>query len=820
MTPTRFSQRLLSHVGHKSYQPAAIDRLAEDLRIAPEDRAEFERAVNDLIKAGQVVWGDGNVVKLPPMGREVVGRFKKNQRGFGFVIPVSANIHGDLFVPAFATGDAMDGDMVRAAVKRTPRPEPGKSPYVGEIIEVIERGRNTHAGTLHRRGGQWLVFPDGKALTTPVVVRDAESKNAKEGDKVAFELTHYPEGDLLGEGVIIRVLGDAGRPDVETLAVMQTYNLPEEFPEECIAEARGLTIDFEEELRESDAKGFDPAERTDIRADYIITIDPPDAKDYDDAISIERLAKGGWRLGVHIADVSHFVTLGSALDKEARERANSVYLPRLVIPMLPEVLSNGICSLQEGVPRFCKTAYIDYDDDGNVRAKGFAATLIKSAKRLTYLEAQALIDGNEEEAKRHAKTEPRYTPQLRSTLADMNTLSRAIRDRRKKQGMIHLDLPDVELVFDEAGHVIDAHPEDDAYTHTLIEMFMVEANEALARLFEELGVPLLRRIHPEPAPGDFDQLREFVKVAGYKIPKSPTREELQGLLDATKGKPSAPAVHMAVLRTLTKAQYSPSLIGHFALASEAYAHFTSPIRRYPDLTVHRALTQYLAMTENGTRPPRTDHEKTSLGRELRGTDACPDDGELMQIAGRCNVMEEAAAEAERELRQFLVLQLLSNHIGEVFDGLVTGVTNAGVFVRLEKYLAEGLVRTEDLPSFDTSGRAGGFGRSRWAIDKRSGALVEQNSGRSFSIGDRIAATILQIDLPRRQMQLGIANAASREVGKAKTPTQNLAGALRLGDMIEEERANQRTGADKRAQRSKSRDKNKRDFRQDRKNRGH
>jgi ribonuclease R len=824
MTSSRFTKRLLSHVGHKSYEPSDLPRLMGDLRIAPEDRTDFAKAVAELAEAGQVVWGDGDVVLLPPMGNEIIGRFRKNQRGFGFVIPREANQHGDLFIPAFATGDAMDGDLVRAVVKRSNRPEPGKSPFVGEVVEVVERGRNVYAGTLGKRGGQWLVFPDGKVLTTPIVVRDAESKNGKDGDKVAFELTHYPEGDLLGEGVILRVLGDAGRPDVETLAVMQAYNLPEEFPDACVAEARALTLDFEEELRTSDATGFDDTVRTDIRNDYIITIDPPDAKDYDDAISLQRIDRiagggSGWRLGVHIADVSHFVTLGTALDAEARERANSVYLPRLVIPMLPEVLSNGICSLQEGVPRFCKSAYIDYDDDGRVRAKGFAATIIKSAKRLTYLEAQALIDGDEEEAKRHAKTEPNYTQKLKDTLRDMNTLSRAIRDRRKKQGMIHLDLPDVELVFNESGHVVDAHPEDNAYTHTLIEMFMVEANEAVARLFEELGVPLLRRIHPEPAPGDFDQLREFVKVAGYKIPKSPTREELQALLDATAGKPSAPAVHFAVLRTLTRAEYSPALIGHFALASEAYAHFTSPIRRYPDLTVHRALTQYLEMTDNGTRPPRADGEKSVLGKRLRDTDACPDEGELTQIGGRCNVMEEAATGAERELRQFLVLQLLAEHIGEVFDGLVTGVTGAGVFIRLDKYLAEGIIRTEDLPSFDASGRAGGFGRSRWQLDKRTGALVEQNSGRSFSIGDRVAITVLQVDLARRQMQLGVAQASSREAGKAKDPGAKLAGALRLGDVIEEDRRNQKTGADKRAQRSKSRDQGKRDYRPDRKDKG-
>ena len=830
----RHQHRLLAHMRHASYEPADIDTLADQLGVEEEEREAFRAAVDQLAAKGELVLGDANTVHLPPIGDEVVGSFKRHPKGFGFIIPETKNPHGDLFVPAPNTADAVTGDRVRAeVVRRKGRGKPSESPYVGNIVEILERAQTSFSGELVKRGGRWMVEPDGSIVTDPVIVADAESKNAKEGDKVVFEITQYPEGDYLGEGVIVKVLGESGEPNVETAAVIEAYNLPGEFPPEAFSEARELSAAFTERMeREREGEAFDPAERLDLRDTFVLTIDPPDAKDYDDALSIEKLdsvAGGGpgWRLGVHIADVSNFVTPGTFLDEEGGARANSVYLPRLVIPMLPEILSNGICSLQEGVGRFCKSVFIDYDRQGNVRGKGFSATLIHSRKRLTYLEAQALIDGDEEEAKKHARTEPGYTPELVSKLREMNTLSRAIRERRKRAGMIHLDLPEVELIFDDDGRVVDAVPEDDAYTHTLIEMFMVEANEAVARLFEELEAPLIRRIHPDPVPANMEQLRDYVKVAGFRIPKQPSREELQGLLDATKGTPAAPAIHFAVLRTLTKAEYSPALIGHFALASQAYAHFTSPIRRYADLTVHRSLTKYLELTRNGEDPPRSDKDKIKLGKRLKETAECPDEQALLRVCGVCNRNEERATGAERELRQFLVLQLLAEHIGGSFPGIVTGVSNAGVFVRLDKYLAEGLVKTEDLPDPNQMGKGGGgggggpktgFKRAFWRLDKRSGSLLEQNSGRSFSMGDRVEVTVLEVDLPRRQMNLGITDPGSRAAGKSKTP-ESVAAGLRLGDVIEEAKSKQKTGAQKRAQRSKSRDKRKGDHRQEKKQKG-
>ncbi len=808
--PSRFHSRILRHVAHENYRPAVIPQMAQELGVEDADLDAFATAIDQLADEGKILINDSSRIELPPFGNEVIGTFRGNARGFGFVVPRDLRLQGDLYIGRDDTLNALTGDIVRAAVRKRPR-RPGMKPgeeYSGAVVEILERKRSAFTGELEQRGKQWIVRPDGGTLTAPVIIRDVT--NAHVGDKVVFELREYPEGDMLGEGIITKVLGKAGEPDVETQAVIDTYNLPDDFPEECIEQTREVTQTYDEEIEQIEKEGV-PEDRLDLRDTFIFTIDPPDAKDYDDAISLER-TDNGWKLGVHIADVSHFIPRGSALDVEARERGNSVYLPRLVIPMLPELLSNGICSLQEGVPRYCKSAFIEFDDQGRVLGQGFASTLIHSAKRLTYLEAQALIDGDIKEARKHAKTDPVYTEELTDTLRGLNTLAQRIRERRRKDGMIHLDLPDVELIFDEKGNVIDAEPEDDAFTHTIIEMFMVEANESLARLFEELSVPLLRRVHADPVPGGFDDLRSFVRVAGYNIPKAPTREDLQTLLDATAGTAAAPAVHFAVLRTLTKAEYSPALIGHFALASEAYAHFTSPIRRYPDLTVHRALAEYLAQTKNGQERPKGSKEKRALGRLLRSASDCLEEQELYEIGKKCSMTEQNAADAERELRNLLVMALLADKIGEEFDGVVTGVMKNGVFVQIQKYLVEGLIRTEDLP---VDGKWSG----RWQMDQRSGALVHSGTGRSFRMGDRVKVMVSQVDLPRRQMELLIPadEAAKREgAGKALKLGQGGGG---LGSAQGAGFDKIRTGSQKRSQRSKSRDRRKSDHRQDRKNKG-
>ena len=841
----RIQHRVLQHLRHHTYEPRALGPLAVELGFKDEMQA-FKDAVFALRDEGKVGIDEDGYVTLPHMPNqgELIGTFRGSAKGFGFVIPDTKTADGDVFIPEHATNGALSGDTVMIWFERDQRREKRlgtlQKQFAGEVLEVLERKRANFTGEIGKQGDTWLAYPDGKELTDPVRIRDATSKNVKPGDKVVLEIIEYAEGGGMPEAVITKVLGEAGEPDVETQAVIAAYSLPEsEFDDDCVNQAREASREFDRQIddwekrgqaaldEEADKRG--ESRRADITDLFIATIDPPDAKDYDDAISIRRLDKSefgydGWELGVHIADVAHFIPAGSPLDEEAYERGNSCYLPRLVIPMLPEILSNGICSLQEGVPRFAKTAWMRYDTQGKIRSEGVQQTLIKSRKRTTYLEAQALIDGDLEEAKRHAKTEPVYSEELIATMREMNACARAIEGRRHRQGMISLDLPDVNLIFDEDGKVIDAEQEDDAYTHKLIEMFMVEANEVVARLFEKLGVPLIRRIHPDPVPGDVDHLQKAATVAGYKIPKAPTREEMQGLLDATRGKPAAKAVHMAVLRTLTKAEYSPAQIGHFALASSAYAHFTSPIRRYADLTVHRAIAQYLKFTENGTKRPESldgnDSEWKKLGKKIADQRDCPPESVLVDIGHQITQTEQNAESAERELRQFLVLQLLAEkHIGDTMPGVVTGVTPKGVFVQIDKYLADGLIKKEDLPGDVTRDNK----RPKWQMDSRTGALVDVNSGRSYKMGDMFDVVIAAVDLQRRQLELQVADPEGRAAGKIKG-----GGGLKLtlgddaGGLGHSDGAGfkqKMPGGKRRSMKSKRRDKGKKDYRDDRKGKG-
>lgn len=745
--PDRFARRILDHLSDRRYQPRNLRQLIDDLNITAEHRADFTKAVEDLLKKDQLVCGSADTIGLPPVGDEVIGRFRSHERGFGFVVPDELAEHGDLFIPPGKSGDAMDGDRVRAKVRRERgREGKGRSPFTGNIVEIIQRADRQFVGTLMKKGKTFLVNVDGRAISEPIVIRDAGASNARPGDKVVVDIIDYPDSkrNELAQGVIVEVLGESGLPDVETQSVMRAYSLAEKFDDKVVSEARAASQKME------GTEDNIPDDREDLRETMIATIDPPNAKDFDDAISIKRLEGKGdaaWELGVHIADVAHFVELGGALDEEAYNRGNSTYLPRKVIPMLPEVLSNGVCSLQEGVDRFAKSVFIRYDAEGHVLGQRFAKTVIRSAKRLSYLEAQALIDDDIREAAKHCKGEAKYPRELIQALKLMNELSRTIRDRRFKQGMIVLGLPDVELVFDDAGHVVDAQPEDDAYTHKLIEMFMVEANEAAARLFNDLKIPMIRRVHPDPDAHGLKDLRTFARVAGFNIPAKPSRKELQWLLDKVRDTPAQHAVHMAVLKTLSRAEYAPTPIGHFALASEHYTHFTSPIRRYPDFIVHRSLNAVLDKQREAGLPmdqPLRGNALKQLSRKVASDKRVPNEDELVEIGRHCSTTERNSTAAERELRKFLVLQLLSTRLGEDFSATVTGVTGQGAFLQIDAYLVDGFVKLPDLP---------GDKADRWQLNPNTGALVAQRSGRTIAIGDRFMARIANIDLPRRQMEL-------------------------------------------------------------------
>ena len=505
-------EQILSRVQSEGYRPQLPRGLADELNLSHESSYHaFRDALKQLMRQGRVMAGAGGTIVMPAQQQprdEFTGTYRHNKRGFGFVVPTDPSTHEDLFIPEGQNGGAITGDVVRAKITNRGLRD-GKAIYSGRITEIIERTQKRFVGTLLRKGNEWTVMPDGNAMIEPIRTPDAASRHIRPGTKVVVEMTSYPEDGSLGQGVITEVLGAPGEKDVDLKSVMVLFNLPESFPPDVLDEARQAVDTFDPM---SERKN-----RLDLTDTLICTIDPDDAKDYDDAISLVKLPSGLWELGVHIADVSYFVPTGSAMDVEARERGNSVYFPGFVIPMLPEILSNGVCSLQEAVPRLCKSAFITYDDHATPVSARFANTVIKSAKRLRYREAQGII--NREAEIPHPDGNRKlsdYEPAVVSLVDDMNTLARRLQKRRQKQGQIVLELPEVELVLDQDGKIIDAVPEDQSFTHTLIEMFMVEANEAVARLLDAQQIPFLRRAHAEPeergAPSRLRQLRDRLRI--------------------------------------------------------------------------------------------------------------------------------------------------------------------------------------------------------------------------------------------------------------------------------------------------------------------
>ena len=736
---SRILQYLREEGGSRALRPR---RLARELDLHDDDTyPAFREALRQLMREGRVVLGARGAVVLPTQTQSrnlIVGTYRHNRRGFGFVVPADPESHEDLFIPEGYSAGALDGDTVAAQIARRGQRN-GQAICEGRITRIIERARRRFAGTLQRQHNQWVVLPDGNVLTQPIEVPDAGSRRPRAGSKVVVELTRYPSPHQSPQGVIVEVLGQEGEKDVDLRCIIVQHNLPEEFPPEALEQARLAVDEF--------AKQTSWPDRYDLSDEVICTIDPDDARDFDDAISLHRRDDGRLELGVHIADVSYFVPPDSPLDLEARKRGNSVYFPQHVIPMLPELLSNGVCSLQEDMPRLCKSVFITFDDQGRPAGTRFANTVIRSTARLRYREAQALID--DAETIPHPDGPRRigdYNPAVVRLLREMDALARRIRKRRLAQGQIVLDLPEVELVLDENGRVVGAVPEDDSFTHTIIEMFMVEANEAVARLLDSLNVPFMRRIHPGPDVHSAERLRHFIQVAGYRLPRELDHRSIQAVLEAVRGKPQAYAVNLAILKSISRAEYSPRDIGHFALASECYCHFTSPIRRYADITVHRLLDSYLRQRDaGGVRRRRSQIQLDNVVSHSR----------LVEIGRHISFTERRAEDAERELRQVKVLELLKDRIGEVFAGVVTGITSFGIFVQLQQYLIEGLIRYENLLD------------DWWDVDERSGVIRGQRTGRRIGIGDPVSAFVVRVDVPRRELDLGLVQTREEKKGPAR-----------------------------------------------------
>ncbi len=733
----RLQAALLALIDDPGYRPVKPAVIAKRLRLTGDDVVVLKRIIKRMIRGGQLEWGAKHLVRraqpvAPPPARtadkqrsttseklsrdEMVGVYRRANAGFGFVTPEDSEPQDrtrDVFIPPHQALDAAHGDLVRV---RLGHKRAGRTMRVsGRVVEVLRRRTHRFVGT-YREFGEWgYVEIDSGQFQQPLIVGDAGAKNVRVGDKVLIEVVRFPSGFERGQAVIVEVFGPRGKPGVDTQMIMAEFNLPGPFEEAVLADARRQAELFRDDRV--------PANRDDYTGKTIITIDPATARDFDDAISLERIEPDHWLLGVHIADVSHFVPRNSALDREAYERATSVYLPDRVIPMLPEIISNNLASLQPHQPRFAMTVEIELTAEGAVVGETWRRTMIRSAHRFNYEEIDDYLANDKPWRKR-------LTAEVFLLVRDMHTLAMTMRARRMKRGAIDLVLPEVAIDLDDEGRVAGAHIEENTESHQMIEEFMLAANEAVARKLRDLDLVFLRRVHAPPNERRLRELTEFVRHLGIPCESLESRFEIRRVLELSRHLPVQHAVHYAVLRSMQKAVYSPRDIGHYALASDNYCHFTSPIRRYPDLVVHRLVGDLI-----DNKRPRPDFEK------------------LVQVGQHCSEREQRAEQAERELIKLKLLNYLAQRRGLELDGVITGVESYGVFVQGLELPAEGLIPVEALPI------------DHYTFDAAARCLSGFRAGNDFRLGDRLRVVVDHVDLDRRQLQYGLVQPTGATKGK-------------------------------------------------------
>jgi ribonuclease R len=748
MTDPELIEQLLKHVNDPRYRPVKPRVIVKQLDLPDDSLREVRLAIKKLVKQGKLAYGSKHLVRpiearsvsegatptrsvseAPSVTRSVsegapetpeptredspkkkekkaarrghlTGVFRRTSKGFGFVRPTGTTREqgreADIYIPEAASRDAADGDLV--AVRLSKRRGP-KGRVAGEVAEILERNTHRFVGVYDEREGGGYVRVDGKIFAEPIYVGDAGAKNAQPGDKVVVEMVRFPSHIAEGEAVIVEVLGARGEPGVDTLSIIHEFALPTDFPDDVLEDARQQAEQFTESTEG----------RLDLTKDTIITIDPVDARDFDDAISLEQMPNGHWRLGVHIADVSHFVRPRSALDREAKDRATSVYLPDRVLPMLPEVISNNLASLQPHKVRYTKTCYIEFTGEGiRVHAEVHNAA-IKSARRFTYEEVDEYL------ADRDA-WEEKLTPQVHSLVGRMHELAMILRERRLKNGAIELTLPEVKVDLDKEGRVSGAHLVENTVSHQIIEEFMLAANEAVAFLLRQKEIDFLRRVHGQPDPRKLLALTKFVRDLGIECESLESRFEIKRIVELVKDRPEAHAVNYAILRSMQKAVYAPDDEGHWALNSKDYAHFTSPIRRYPDLTVHR-IFDALARHK---RPAGTFDELQILGEH-------------------CSEREQRAMNAERELTKVKLLEYMSKRIGQELDAVITGVEEYGIYCQGIELPAEGFVHVRTLAD------------DYYRYERSSHTLSGSREGNYYRLGDVVRVKVQHVDVDRREL---------------------------------------------------------------------
>jgi len=727
MKDAELEQAILDLVQRGNYRPVKPRVIAQKLQLPKERVAEAKKSIKRLVRRGQLAYAANHLVQAAepagPQADRVVGVFRRTQRGYGFVRPAppaSGDELPDIYISAKKAGNASTGDLVLVQLGRHPHPK--QLGPKGQIVEVLQRETRQFVGTYLEAGGSGAVQVDGGLFSRAIPVGDPGAKNARPDDKVVCEIIRFPSQLHDGEGVITEVLGPRGKPGVDTLSIIREFSLPGSFAQDALDEARLEADNLPESV---------PDDRLDLTDRTIITIDPADARDFDDAISLEMLdsdrSKQGarWRLGVHIADVSHFVRPKTALDREARNRATSVYLPDRVIPMLPDIISNNLASLQPGKIRYTKTVFIEFTSDGLRVGTESHSAAIKSRKRLTYDQVDSFLEDP-------APWRRKLGKKVHELLGGMHQLAMILRARRIKKGALELNLPEVKIELDRQGRVAGAHTVENTQSHQIIEEFMLAANEAVAEMLHEKELDFLRRVHPAPSPQKLKALKEFVDALGLKTKSPQNRFELQKLLARVAGKPEEHAVHYAVLRSMQQAVYSPEREGHYALATDLYCHFTSPIRRYPDLSVHRTLAAILL----GKRPPGDFAELATLGQH-------------------CSERERRAEAAERELTKVKLLVHLSRQIGLQMDAVVTGVQSYGLFARGIELPAEGLIHIDSLTD------------DYYRFDRTTHTLSGHRVGNTYRLGDMVRVAIARVDLDRRELDFRVLDRKPSSSGNGK-----------------------------------------------------
>lgn len=699
-------------------RPALLAReIADALRLPASARARLRRNLQRYVSEGLLVSVRGRRFGAPCVVGSVVGRFHRHPQGFGFVIPDEAGV-ADIFVPPGLQVDALHGDIVAAVVEEVR--EDGKRQ--GRILRVVERRSSEVVGTfMGTYSGGGVVEPVEAAYGFDIVIGKELSLGAESGEMVRVVLESYPSQDISARGRVVERLGRLSEPGVDIEVLIRKYGLAAEFPDEVLAEAESLP---------RDPDSWPLGDRTNFTTSTVVTIDGKTAKDFDDGICVERSASGGFMLHVHIADVSFFVREGSLLDMEALRRGTSTYFPGRVLPMLPERLSNDLCSLRPDELRLTQGVSLEYDERGVQVGAAFHRGYIRSSARLTYEEVHAIVD-------ERVPALMRLHAPVVDMLENASALARLLIARRAERGAVDIDLPEVVLKLDRRGRTTDIVGRSRVHSHRMIEEFMIAANEAVGRRLRRKRLATLYRVHERPDPERISRMIEALEGLGYggvRLGATAKPRDYAELVHLAAGQPEETLVQRLILRSMALARYDPECLGHFGLALDRYLHFTSPIRRYPDLVVHRTLGRML-----GANPESPTEKSERLAR-------------LPELAVECSRLERLAEGAEREAVAWKCAAFMADKVGDVFRGRVVEVASHGLTVALSSPFVEGLVSVSQL------------GKDYFRFDSRRRRLIGRDTGQVFRLGQELDIRLDRVDVLAHQIDFTLVGATS-DLGK-------------------------------------------------------